>query len=117
MSIKQINQNPERYTTDGKNWKISASTNIKPIYLPIGVTLNNLKPIIKANGMVVKVGEDYLCSTQTLNDIKDSKNPHYDIVENGKLKVKDKEVVIGKTIKIIELEDVSNIKNSFILRK
>ena len=109
MSIKQINQNPERYTTDGKNWKISASTNIKPIYLPIGVTLNNLKPIIKANGVVVKIGENYLCSIQTLNDIKDSKNPHYDIIENGKLKVKDKEVIIGKTIKIIEL-DISKLQ-------
>lgn len=109
MSIKQINQNPERYTTDGENWKISASTNIEPIYLPIGVTLTNLKPVIKANGVVVKIGLDYLCSLQTLNDIKLSKNPHYDIVENGKLKVGKKEVSIGKTIKIIEL-DVSKLQ-------
>jgi len=104
MSIKEINQNSERYTTDGKNWKISASKDVKPIYLPIGVPLNNLKPVIKGNGIIVKVGGDYLCSPQTLNDIKDSKNPHYDIVENGKIKVKDKEVGMGKTIKIIELD-------------
>ena len=104
MSIKQINQNPERYINEGAQWKISASPAIKPIYLPIGIPLNNLKPVIKGNGIVVKIGENYLCSTQTLNDIKDSKNPHYDIVENGKLKVKDKEVIIGKTIKIIELD-------------
>jgi hypothetical protein len=103
MSIKEINQNSERYTTDGKNWKISASKDVKPIYLPIGVPLNNLKPVIKGNGIIVKVGENYLCSIQTLNDIKESKNPHYDIVENGKIKVKDKEVSMGKTIKIIEL--------------
>ena len=109
MSIKEINQNPERYTTDGKNWKISASKDIKPIYLPIGVQLNNLKPVIKGNGIIVKIGLDYLCSTQTLSDIKDSKNPHYDIVENGKLKVKDKDITIGKTIKIIEL-DVSKLQ-------
>jgi len=104
MSIKLINQNPERYTTDGKNWKISASKDIKPIYLPIGVPLNNLKPVIKGNGIIVKIGGDYLCSPQTLNDIKDSKNPHYDIVENGKLTIKDKVVSMGKTIKIIELD-------------
>jgi translation initiation factor 6 (eIF-6) len=104
MSIKEINQNPERYTTDGKNWKISASKDINPIYLPIGVPLNNLKPVIKGNGIIVKIGLDYLCSPQTLKDIKDSKNPHYDIVENGKIKVKDKEVSMGKTIKIIELD-------------
>ena len=111
MSIKLINQNPERYTTDGKNWRISASKAIKPIYLPIGLPLNNLKPVIKGNGIVVKIGGDYLCSPQTLNDIKDSNNPHYDIVENGKLKVKDKVVIMGKTIKIIEL-DVTQLQKS-----
>jgi hypothetical protein len=104
MSIKEINQNSERYTNEGAQWKISASKDIKPIYLPIGVPLNNLKPVIKGNGIIVKIGLDYLCSKQTLNDIKDSKNPHYDIVENGKLMVKDKEVSMGKTIKIIELD-------------
>jgi hypothetical protein len=66
--------------------------------------LQNLKPIIKSNGLVVKVGENYLCSLETLNMIQDSNNPHYDIIENGKIKVKDKEVTIGKTIKMIELD-------------
>jgi len=103
MSIKPITQNPERYTLEGTQWKISASKDIKPIYLPIGLPLTNLKPVIKGNGIIVKIGENYLCSPQTLKDIKDSKNPHYDIVENGKLKIKDKEVIMGKTIKIIEL--------------
>jgi hypothetical protein len=104
MSIKEITQNPERYINEGAQWKISASKDIKPIYLPIGLPLNNLKPVIKGNGIIVKIGGDYLCSPQTLKDIKDSKNPHYDIVENGKLMVKDKEVGMGKTIKIIELD-------------
>jgi hypothetical protein len=111
MSIKEINQNPDRYINEGAQWKISASKDIKPIYLPIGIPLTNLKPVIKGNGIVVKVGGDYLCSLQTLNDIKDSNNPHYDIVENGKLKVKDKEVGMGKTIKIIEL-DVTQLQKS-----
>ncbi len=110
MSIKEITQNPERYTTDGKNWKISASKDIKPIYLPIGLPLTNLKPVIKGNGIIVKIGGDYLCSPQTLSDIKDSKNPHYDIVENGKLTIKNKEVIMGKTIKIIEL-DVTKLQS------
>ena len=101
--MKTISQNPERYSKQGTSWVISASPDITPIYLPIGVELQNLKPLIKANGIVVKVGDNYLCSLETLNLIKESNNPHYDIVENGKLKVKDKEVVIGKTIKIIEL--------------
>ena len=109
MSIKQLNQNPERYINEGAQWKISASKDIKPIYLPKGLPLTNLKPVIKGNGIVVKVGGDYLCSLQTLNDIKDSKNLHYDIVENGKLKVKDKDIVMGKTIKMIEL-DISRLE-------
>ena len=101
--MKTISQNPDRYSKQGTNWVISASPDIVPIYLPIGVELQNLKPLIKANGIVVKVGENYLCSLETLNLIKESNNPHYDIVQNGTLKVKDKSVVIGKTIKIIEL--------------
>ena len=110
MSIKPITQNPDRYTKEGANWKISASKDIKPIFLPVGLPLANLKPVIKANGIVVKIGGDYLCSLQTLSDIKDSNNPHYDIVENGKIKVKDKEVGMGKTIKIIEL-DVTQLQS------
>jgi hypothetical protein len=115
MRIKEINQNPERYTTDGKNWKISASKDIKPIYLPIGVELQNLKPLISGSGIVVKVGEDYLCSLETLNLIKESNNPHYDIIQNGSIKVKDKEVIIGKTVKIIEL-DISKLQGLAISR-
>ena len=107
--MKTISQNSDRYSKQGTNWVISASPDIKPIYLPIGVSLTNLKPVIKANGIIVKVGENYLCSLTTLNEIKQSNNPHYDIVENGKIKVKDKEVVIGKTIKIIEL-DITKLK-------
>jgi len=112
--MKTISQNPDRYSKQGAQWVISASPDIQPIYLPIGVSLSNLKPLIKANGIVVKVGEDYLCSTNTLNEIKVSNNPHYDIVENGEVIVKDKRVTIGKTIKIIELNltDLTNIINS-----
>ena len=114
--MKTISQNEDRYSQQSGNWVISASKEIKPIYLPIGVSLQNLKPLINADGIVVKVGEDYLCSLKTLNEIKDSKNPHYDIVQNGTLKIKDNEVVIGKTVKIIELdisrlEEIANVQD------
>ena len=102
--IKEINQNPERYTKEGAQWKISASKDVKPIYLPIGISISNLKPVIKADGIIVKVGNDHLCSQTTLDTIKLSNNPHYDIVENGVIDVKGKKVSIGKTIKIIELD-------------
>jgi len=108
--MKTISQNPDRYSKQGANWVISASNGINPIYLPIGVPLQNLKPLIVADGIIVKVGEMYLCSLTTLNEIKQSNNPHYDIIQNGKVIVKDKTVVIGSTIKIIEL-DISRLQS------
>ena len=108
--MKTISQNPDRYSKQGSNWVISADKAITPITLPIGVPLTNLKPLILANGIIVKVGENYLCSLTTLNEIKKSNNPHYDIVQNGIVKVKDKEVIMGKTIKIIEL-DISRLQS------
>ena len=105
--MKPISQNPERYSKQGSSWVISASKAVTPIKLPIGVPLQNLKPLILADGIIVKVGDDYLCSLITLNLIKQSNNPHYDIVQNGGVKVKDKEVIVGKTIKIIELNVAS----------
>jgi hypothetical protein len=120
--MKTISQNPERYSKVGNNWVISANADspdkgVTPLSLPIGIPLQNIKPLIKADGIIVKVGEDYLCSLITLNEIKESNNPHYDIVQNGILKVKDKSVVIGKTIKIIELditrlESIGNLQDT-----
>ena len=70
--MKLISQNPERYSKQGSNWVISANADslnkgVTPLSLPIGVPLSNLKPLIKANGIIVKVGESYLCSITTLN--------------------------------------------------
>ena len=113
--MKTISQNPERYSKQGSSWVISASKAVTPIQLPIGVPLQNLKPLIIANGIIVKVGDDYLCSITTLNEIKQSNNPHYDIVQNGGVKVKDKEVIVGKTIKIIEL-NLTNLTTIMLSR-
>ena len=110
--MKLISQNPERYSKQGSSWVISANADspnkgVTPLTLPIGVQLSNLKPLILADGIIVKVGENYLCSLNTINLIKESNNPHYDIVQNGVVMVKDKEVIVGKTIKIIELNVAS----------
>jgi len=114
--MKVLTQNEDRYSKVDGNWVISASKDIQPLTLGIGVPLQNLKPVILANGIVVKVGEDYLCSLETLNEIKESNNPHYDIIQNGSVKVKDKEVIIGKTIKIIEL-DVDSLNTAIQQRE
>jgi hypothetical protein len=102
--MKEISQNSDRYSKQGGDWVISASPDIKPLTLPIGIPLQGLKPVITADGIIVKVGDAHLCSLKTLNEIRESQNPHYDIVENGKLDVKGKGVSIGKTVKIIELD-------------
>jgi len=106
--MKTISQNPDRYSKVGNSWVISANADspnkgVTPLSLPIGVQLSNLKPLIKADGIIVKLDEDYLCSLNTLNLIKESNNPHYDIIQNGIVMVRDKEVIVGSTIKIIEL--------------
>lgn len=110
MATKPINQNSERYSLINDKWVVNASTienKVVPLSFSKGIPLDNLKPLIQANGIIVKVGEVYLCSTTTLMDIKESNNPHYDIVQNGSVKVKNKEVIIGKTVKIIELNVAS----------
>ena len=118
--MKTISQNPDRYSKVGSSWVISANGDspnkgVTPLYLPIGVPLQNLKPLIKADGIIVKVGENYLCSLTTINLIKDSNNPHYDIIQNGMVKVKDKQVAIGQTIKIVEL-NIDNLIQSILDR-
>lgn len=113
MEITKQSQNPERYLKEGKEWKISAlptnptpkeKSQIKPLKFEFGIPLTDLKAVLAIDGIVVKVGTDYLCSKNTLKVIKDSDNPHYDILSNGKLLVKKKEVTIGKTIPIISID-------------
>jgi len=72
----------------------------KPNITPLKFVLGNrpeLKPLLKADGVVVQVGEHYLVSPQTYADITDSGNPHYDIVENGRVL----QSSMGKTVPVI----------------
>lgn len=114
MEITKQNQNPERYSKKDNKWIISAlpinptekeKREIKPLMFDVGIPLTNIKAVLDVDGIVVKVGTDYLCSKTTLKVINDSANPHYDIVPNGKIPVKKKEVTIGKTIPIISIDD------------
>jgi hypothetical protein len=114
MEITKQNQNPERYSKQNSKWRISAlptpatskeQSQIKPLTFDVGLPLDNIKAVLDVDGILVKVGDQYLCSKQTLKVIKDSDNPHYDIVANGSIPVKKKEVTIGKTIPIISIDD------------
>ena len=118
MALRPITQNPERYTQKESDWQVQAEPQIIPLILKAGASIP-VKPLIKAPGIVVKVGEHYLISEQTLKDIQDSKNPHFDINETGEVKVntqirdEDTEEVIstsvvtvktGRTVPIIEVK-------------
>ena len=112
MAKQPIEQNPKRYKKKEDKWVISALpetptkeqiATIKPLELEIGkpIDKDKLVPLLAVNGIVVKVNDLYIISEQTLSDIKDSNNPHYDIIENGKVLG----VTMGKTVPIIEISD------------
>ena len=103
MAKKKLIQHPERYSKDGEVWKISASERIPPLTLPVGVEVGDLKPLIAADGIIVKLigenGDLFLISPQTLQDIKDSNHLHYTSGDSGRVKG----AQMGKTIPIITL--------------
>lgn len=112
MAKNPIEQNPKRYTKKEDKWIISALPEeptkeqietIKPLELEMGKPIDKdlLVPLLAVNGIAVKINEYYVLSEQTLSDIKNSQNPHYDIIENGKVLG----VSIGKTVPIIEISD------------
>ena len=100
---KPIGVNPERYRVSNGEWEISAiadGVGVKPNITPLKFGLGSrpeLKPLLRTDGIVVKVGEHYLVSPQTYADITDSGNPHYDIVENGRVL----QSPMGKTVPVI----------------
>lgn len=102
MVKKTLSQNTDRYTYKDGVWTISAGADIPPLTITKGTEIE-LKPLLKADGIVVKVLGYHLISQKTLDMIKDSQNPHYDVIENGKIK----KTPMGKTIPIIEVNTTS----------
>lgn len=99
MIKKPINQNEERYITKSDRYQISATSSIKPLDLPFGEMPENLLPVLEVDGIIVNVGQYKLVSQATLDSIKESNNPHYDVKDNGEVKGKK----IGQTIPSITL--------------
>ena len=100
-----IGINSKRYRVGKDGWEINAITegvgpkpNINPLRFGFG-SRPELKPLLRVDGVVVKVGEHYLVSPQTLADVRDAENPHYDVVENGRVG----NTAMGKTVPIIEV--------------
>lgn len=97
---KEITQNPERYSTKSDKYQISTSPDIKPLDLPFGESVEGLLPVLEVDGIIVNVGKYRLVSQRTLDTIKESNNPHYDIKSNGEVKGKK----IGQTIPSITID-------------
>jgi hypothetical protein len=102
MTTKPLNQNADRYKKIEQGWQVSATSSITPLILTKGIE-PKLVPLLDADGVVVRLYDTYLVSKGTLKLIENLENPHYDIVENGKVKVKNKQVTMGKTIPIINI--------------
>lgn len=98
-----ITQNPQRYSQRANEWVISASPNVSPLTIQKGVGLSILKPVLEVDGIIVKADDWYLCSQNTLDALQASNNPHYAIESNGPIQVGRKGVVMGKSVKIIEI--------------
>lgn len=103
LNDKPINQNPDRYKVSKPNWVVSAGEEIKPLTFEFGEPLQDLKPVIDADGVIINTGKFLLCSEGTVKVIEEMKNPHYDVSVNGEVKVKDKMVKLGNTIPIIKI--------------
>jgi len=113
VTTRPIQTHPNRYTVETNQWSISAkpegrrdAAEITPIQLTKGAR-PELRPVLKANGIVVKAGPYYLVSPETLAVINASDNPHYDVTENGRIL----NAPMGKTIPIVEV-NISNLEAS-----
>ena len=112
---KPISQNPERYSKVGTQWIISANADspnngVTPLSFTPTPLPFTLKPYLNGDGIIIKAGEHYLISKNTLNTIVSSNNPHYDIKLNGVIVWRGKQSKLGQTIPIIEI-DVTRLPN------
>lgn len=110
-----VTTNPNRYGIAGGEWSITAkgvgaNPKIVPLRFRFG-TRPELIPLLRVNGIAVEVEGRYLVSPQTLADIRNSRNPHYDIVQNGTLL----KTAMGKSVPVIRL-DVEKLRQSGVKR-
>lgn len=121
ITNKELNNNPQRYKVEDDKWMVSSVSDspnsnvnkeIVPLEFPIGKfnPADVLKPLLETDGVVVVLSSgEYLCSPTTLSSISEFKNPHWSILPNGEITIKDKRVTLGKTIPLIPL-NISNLQ-------
>ncbi len=118
--IVNITQNAARYTqTSNGDWQVWATNpvaiesgsadgtdlakaTVEPINLQSEVE-GEWVPLLEVDGVVVRVLGKNLISQATLDSIRASGNPHWDVKSNGSITIKDRGIPLGKTIPVIEL--------------
>jgi hypothetical protein len=110
LSKKKITQHPQRYSKTVDGFQVSASGSLPPLKLKSDSEPTNLYPYLSVDGIVVEVGDKLLVSQNTLDLISSSLNPHYDIVQTGKVIVSSsakgvRDVTVGKTIPVVKINN------------
>jgi len=100
---REIQQHPERYKKTPEGWVVNAGPQNTTIQL-VSATRPKLYEVLKADGVIIRIADTYLISPKTAKTIRDSGNPHYDVIGNGSALGVD----VGKSIPIIDL-DISKL--------
>ena len=112
----ELEQNPQRYSYSNGMWKISASSDIKPIEITEGNETLDVTPLLSVSGVIVHiVGTDYyLGSEELIGNLADSlnSNPHFSYKEHSKVLG----AVMGRTIPILEVK-VDTLSDSISKQK
>lgn len=102
---------PERYSSKSNDyWEIKAPGSTRAIRFNFGERPVNMLPVLSVDGIVVKIDfadeggvrfdDWYLISSKTLENVRNTANPHYDMAQNGELFG----IPLGETVPVIVID-------------
>jgi hypothetical protein len=102
---------PERYSSKSNDyWEMKAPGSTRAIRFNFGERPANMLPVLSVDGIVVKIDfadeggvrfdDWYLISQKTLDAVRNTSNPHYDMAQNGELFG----IPLGETVPIIVID-------------
>ncbi len=101
MARNDLKVNPQRYVKISERfWQVTASPAIEPVFIARTSILKDLTPVLKTDGFVIQLNNQYLLSQKTLDLILQRDSPHYSIEANGDILG----VQIGKSIPVLKID-------------
>ena len=101
MARNDLKVNPQRYVKISERfWQVTASPAIEPVFIARTSILKDLTPVLKTEGFVIQLDNQYLLSQKTLDLILQRDSPHYSIEANGDILG----VQIGKSIPVLKID-------------